>query len=98
MYSDAVVLQGSDKKYQTLGSFYNWVKGASFFVEEYSSPIEVVVEMGPVVIQTRRCDDCIKKLHKTKILDSMRVINWREIDADTLKTIVSCICAVFYVG
>ena len=94
MYSDAVVLRGSDRKHRTLGSFYYWVKGASFFIEECDVLIEIDVERSPLIIQSKTCKECMKKLSETKTFESIQLTNWRQIDSGTITTIVSCICAV----
>ena len=41
LYSDTVVLRGSDCCHQTLGSFCRWVKGSSFILNGISIEIEV---------------------------------------------------------
>ena len=74
LYSDTVVLRGSDRCHQTLGSFCRWVKGSSFILNGIS--IEIEVEQSSFVIQPKKCENCVKRLGETKIFEAIRSTNW----------------------
>ena len=84
-------MKGTDVRVRTFGAFKHWIREATFYTKNLSSGVEVTTETAPLVIHLTKCKECDKVLADTKIFDVLRTVNWKDLDFDTIRALVSCI-------
>ena len=74
----------------TLGGFKGLIENAVFFPKNFpNTSVTIEVDFVPAVIHFSKCTDCDDTLKRSKIFDTLRLINWVELDSGTIATLVS---------